>query len=132
MSIFRIPNDREKNPKLELYPIPVVEYPVSFLRLHKLLTQCAGLRSDFLIEIQYRNVAGYILPPGAPNKYGETRKSRQTRPFLRQHLRHDLKARADFSPDLSAYEILKKVYLSFGLTEEAIPYFSKAESAFKF
>ena len=55
----------EQRIRPRLYPYPVVEYPVSFLRLAEALLDRAGYSEEILIQLEYRNTAGYILRPRA-------------------------------------------------------------------
>ena len=49
-----------------LYPYVVIEFPVSFLRLVKLIYDKSGINSNIFIQQDYYNITGYALPEGPP------------------------------------------------------------------
>ena len=59
----------EQQIRPRLYPYPVAEYPVSFLRLTAALLDNAGYSEEMVIQLEYRNAGGYILRPGQPGHF---------------------------------------------------------------
>jgi len=120
------PEEFKQRPRL--YPYPVVEYPTTFLRLYKAIIDMAGIGGEFVIDLHYLNVKGYVLAPNAPNSIGFTSADRYSKPFENQHLGIPRrKIKADFDPDKITYEIIQVVYGSFGFDASVIPFFTKEE-----
>lgn len=115
-----------------LYPYPVTEYPVTFLRLYRALVDMLGIASDFLIDLRYMNLQGYILLPYAPNTIGFMSGHEEAKPLANQHLVVPrASVTSDFDPDREAYNLIRTVYAAFGLAAEAIPFFTE-EGKFDF
>ena len=115
-----------------LYPYPVTEYPVSFLRLYKALVDLNKINDEFIITLAYKNINGYILRPYAPDTFGFAHSFSEIKPFNNQHLRFSQKVPDNFEPDIAAFDLLKNVYSAFGYGEEAIPFYKKGEGKFVF
>ncbi len=49
-----------------LWPTPVSEYPVSFLRFARELYKRLNVSSDFIWRMEYRNLKGCVMPPYIP------------------------------------------------------------------
>lgn len=109
-----------------LYPYPVTEYPATFLRLFGAIIHNLGIAGDFLIDLQYMNLQGYILLPYAPNAIGFMSGHETAKPFADKHLEVPrASVRSDFEPDRTAYDLIRIVYAAFGLEAEAIPFFTR-------
>lgn len=116
-----------------LYPYAVTEHPAAFLRLYRKLVDMLEINDDFLLDIYYRNLKGYVLLPHAPDTFWFRFPGSQVRRFEMQHLVVPRKTvSSDFQPDETAYDLVKTVYASFGLGEEAIPFYDKEEERFDF
>jgi len=124
------PEEFQQRPRL--YPYPVVEYPTTFLRLYKAIIESAGIGGNFIVDLHYLNIKGYVLAPHAPNSIGFMFADNYSKPFEDQHLGTPRKRiKYDFNPDQIAYEIIQGVYASFGFDAGAIPFFTK-EGKFDF
>ncbi|MBI4298562.1 MAG: ATP-binding protein [Chloroflexi bacterium] len=107
-----------------LYPYPVVEYPVTFLRLYKPLLVDTGYSEDILVELEYRNVRNYVLRPGIPQDilFDTTR----VLPYQEAHLIvPSMRLINTFDADVAAYQAIRLVYAGFQLAEDAIPFYSE-------
>lgn len=124
------PEEFSKRPRL--YPYPVVEYPTTFLRLYTEITNAMGIGGDFIIDLRYHNLKGYVLAPCAPNAIGFMLADTYSKPFEKQHLYIPPRTvRNDFIPDKTSYDIVRMVYAAFGFDASAIPFFTK-EGKFDF
>ncbi len=116
-------SEEERRLRPRLYPYPVVEYPVSFLRLVAALLHHVGYADEVLIQLQYRNAAGYILRPGQPDEIRFLSPLRSSAPFIGPHLLlGPTPVPATFSPDDVAFSLLKRVYPAFGVDWHHIPF----------
>ena len=115
-------SEQERRVRPRLYPYPVVEYPVSFLRLAAALLDRVGYSDEVLLQLEYRNVRGYSLRPGQPDEI-RFLLSDDTTPFEEQHLRIAPRpVPATFRPDEVAFDLLVHVYRAFGVDPEGIPF----------
>lgn len=122
----------EFNRRPRLYPYPVVEYPTTFLRLYRAVVDSLITSNDFIVDLCYLNLTGYILAPDAPNEIGFMSADTYSKPFEDKHLRVPRKTiKIDFDPDQTAYELIRTVYAAFGFDESAIPFFT-GEGRFDF
>ena len=118
------PEEFKQRPRL--YPYPVVEYPTTFLQLYKALIGAAGIGGEFIIDLHYLNITGYVLAPYAPNAVGFMFADHYSKPFSDQHLGIPRrKIKYDFDSDRIAYEIIQVVYAAFGFDATAIPFYTK-------
>lgn len=118
----------EKKP--ELYPYPVVEYPVTFLRLYKAIVGLSNLQGEITINLRYANLRGYRLRPYAPRQVGYMFAD-EMKPYQHDHLiLPSLRRSHSFDPDKTAYGLLKKVYSSFGLSSSTIPFYNEGQFRF--
>jgi len=62
------PQESQRQPRL--WPYPVIEYPLSFLKLYKSISVLAGLTGSHYVELRYVNINRHILPAGAPTQFG--------------------------------------------------------------
>lgn len=124
-------SEEERRARPRLYPYPVVEYPVSFLRLAAALMDSVGYSDEVLLQLEYRNVRGYSLRPGQPDEIRFLLPD-DTTPFDEQHLRIAPRSvSANFRPDEVAFDLLVHVYRAFGVAPEGIP-FRDSGGAFSF
>ena len=113
----------ERRVRPRLYPYPVVEYPVSFLSLASALLDKAGYSGELWVQLQYRNVEGYTLPPGHPGEFVFHSPFDGSTPFAGPHL---LIGPRQFSrsllPHEVAFDLLRDVYRAFGVPVKHIPF----------
>ncbi len=116
-------SEEELRVRPRLYPYPVVEYPLSFLCLAQALLHEAGYTNEMLIQLQYRNVAGYILRPGQPDEIRFLSPVGPSTPFAEPHLRiGPRRVPGASSPDDVAFDLLTSVYRAFGVGARSIPF----------
>ncbi|WP_419860317.1 helix-turn-helix domain-containing protein [Candidatus Palauibacter sp.] len=119
----RMQSEEERRLRPRLYPYPVVEYPVSFLHLVAALFHHADYADDTLIQLQYRNAAGYILRPGQPDEIGFLFPPHSSTPFVGPHLvLGPMPVPVTFNPDDVAFSLLKGVYRAFEVDPKRIPF----------
>jgi len=124
------PEEFSKRPRL--YPYPVIEYPTTFLRLYRAIVDSLRISNDFIVDLCYLNLKGYILAPYAPNAIGFMDADTYSKPFEDKHLRVTRRTiKDDFDPDQTAYELIQTVYAAFGFDESVIPFFT-GEGRFDF
>ena len=111
----------------KLYPLALIEYCVSFLRLLAALVERAGAKAPARCRcaLELSGIDGWELRPYSPDSMG----------YLFDHpadSRHDakmpLEERRSFTerqlvenPDACAWELVRLVYEAFGMTEDKIP-----------
>jgi hypothetical protein len=121
-------SEEEFRERPTLYSYPVAEYPVTFLRLYRELVGVVGIKCDILIDMSYANVRGYALFPHRPNTWGfmiggaSRRQEEQNVEILQKQIT------ADFDPDTVAKELIERVFASFGLGSEKIPFLASTGS----
>jgi hypothetical protein len=116
-----------------LYPYPVTEYPATFLKLYRAIVDVAEIGNEFLIGLRYWNLKGYILLPYAPRSHRFRFPLSSPMPFAHQHLLVPRrKVASDFQPDEIAYDLVKRVYASFGLEAATIPFYNTEARRFDF
>jgi hypothetical protein len=117
----------------QLYPIPVVEFPTSFLRLFREIVDAVGLRDSFIFTIYYRFMKGYAL---GLNTGGYRRLGAywdKDKLFEKEHFRKaDIKLSSDFQPDIEAFNVVKELYIAFGHTPNDVPFFDRMKNEFDF
>ena len=124
------PEEFSKRPRL--YPYPVVEYPTTFLRLYRAIVDSLEISKDFIVDLRYLNLKGYILAPYAPNAIGFMFADSYSNPFEDKQLYVTRKTiKNDFEPDQTAYELIQIVYAAFGFDASKIPFFTN-EGRFDF
>lgn len=124
------PDEFSKRPRL--YPYPVVEYPTTFLRLYRAIVDSLEISKDFIVDLRYLNLKGYILAPYAPNAIGFMFADSYSKPFEDKQLYVTRKTiKNDFEPDQTAYELIQIVYAAFGFDASKIPFFTN-EGRFDF
>ena len=126
------PEERKRRPRL--YPYPVVEYPVSFLRLASALLEVVGYADEIMVQLEYRNVSGYILRPGQPGSPDFELPLISSVPFAGSHLFVGpirVSGNPALEPDRVAFDLLKLVYRAFDIGTEGIPFW-KSDGTFSF
>ena len=117
----RIPSDLNW-----LYPYAVCEYPVAFMMLVAKLYSTAVIDSDIVVQQEYHNLNEFILVRGHPGDpfFGSLehhqRKYNSSEPIVSKQT-----VNQDFVPDGIAFDLVKPVYASFGLSEDLIPLFDE-------
>lgn len=120
--------DFEKRP--ELYPYPVVEYPVTFLRLYKAIMEASNLKGNFIINLRYLNLKGYRLRPFAPRQAGYIFAD-DVKPFDHDDLiLPPTEIDHSFDPDVVTYQLLVQVYSAFGLSSDTVPFYQEGHFSF--
>lgn len=123
------PQDWERHPRL--WPGPVIEFPLSFLKLFRAICKRSELGGPFHVLMQYLNIRGHILPAGAPTLFGFLGMWPVT-PLAEQHLRFMQTLLPDFIPDVAAYDLVQTVYAAFGYDQGAIPFWDSTGNRFHF
>ncbi|MDQ5937400.1 MAG: hypothetical protein QG574_4759 [Cyanobacteriota bacterium erpe_2018_sw_21hr_WHONDRS-SW48-000092_B_bin.40] len=131
---FFWPLDEEEYKKSPRFsPYAVCEFPVTFLRLYRLIVDLASLTGPFVVNLAYKNVEGTMLWAGHPNSiaYGS--------PFTKsvQISSNDvvldpIKVPQSFEPDKVAHTLLADVYRVFGHKPECIPFYNDKTGIFVF
>ena len=102
-----------------LYPYAVLEMPLSFLKVAKVLYELANIRTDLRLRQEYRNVAGFALPSGHP---GNPFFGRDLRSFEGEHIAsREVHLSLDYKPGRVVRELVEEVYAYFGYGANAIP-----------
>lgn len=131
-SFCRNQSAEERRVQPRLYPYPVVEYPVSFLYLASALLAKADYSGELWTQLQYRNVKGYVLPPGQPRDFIFNSPFDGSTPFAGRHLlAGPIRALQSHFPHKVAFALLKDVYRAFGVQVKHIP-FRDSGGAFSF
>lgn len=124
-------SEEERSKRPTLYSYPVVEYPVTFLRVYKELVNQVPIENDLLINLCYVNVKGYNLRPYAPGSVGFAF-NKTTSAYDELHIiLPEKRVERKFDPDKTAYCLIEQVFNSFGLEAKVIPFFTE-EGLFKF
>jgi hypothetical protein len=116
-----------------LYPYPVVEYPVSLIRLLSVLYPAQAGSSEVFLQETFNAIQGATLVPGRPEYPsfpGEYRRGTLRSPALDPLLVTVDQIRGE--PDRIAYRLLREVYEGFGHQEDAIPFFDRISGRFNF
>lgn len=107
-----------------LYPLPVTEYPVSFLRLAKELYARLRYSGRLFWRMRYYNIKGCQLRPYHPQAIGYS--LRDAKYFEENHLFVQGNLESDYDPDSSALKLIQELYYSVGFTREHIPFFDES------
>ena len=109
-----------------LYPYAVCEYPVTFMRLVQAIYSAVGINSSIIVQQEYRNLSGFLLVGRHPSVplFGIVEE------FQHVYTQSDAignqqTIQPTFVPDQVAYNLVKEIYASFGLTEDLIPLFDE-------
>ena len=109
-----------------LYPYVVCEFPVTFLKLVKAIYEASGINSNVIVQQEYYNLIGFMLPRGNPANVAFA--AFQDERIVYQGERPIISKRtleSDFMPDHVAYDLVKEVYDYFGLDKKWIPAFDE-------
>ena len=102
-----------------LYPYTVLEMPLSFLKVAKILYELADVRTDLRLRQEYRNVTGFVLPSGHP---GNPFFGRDLRPFEDEHIvSREVPLSPEYNPGRVARALVEEVYAYFGYSANVIP-----------
>lgn len=104
-----------------LYPFPVTEYPVSFLRFAKHLYTYLGYKGKFIYRMRYYNIKECQLRPNHPDAFRF--RITDARIFHEDNVFAEDNLVEDFDPDSSALKLIQELYYKFGFTREHIPFF---------
>lgn len=115
------PKEAESHPLL--YPLPVVEYPVSFLRLAKTIFAYLKYNGAYLWRMLYYNINGCQMRPYHPRAVGYTLREGQILNIT--NLEEERTINNNFEPSPAAYDLIKELYFSAGFTVEHIPFFDE-------
>lgn len=117
------------DPTPELFPFAVCELPVNFLLLARKIYDLAGLESTLTLRMDYANIRGFALRPGAPNSMiymmpagGGIR--------VKGYEQNEISAkRTGVKPDFDAaswaFPLVEELYSAFGYPRRYIPCFTK-------
>lgn len=109
-----------------LYPYPVVEHPLSFVRLYRALADLLNLGSGVIFQMEYLNIQGAILLPYQPESIGFEVPIEPIKPLGRNRLLFEPKrVEKSFDPDPTALVLVKDMYHEFGYGREHIPFFDQ-------
>ena len=124
------PEEYRARPRL--YPYPIVEYLITFLRLYKAISDKFNYQGPFLLSQHYVNSKGYILLPYRPGVMGfDFASTDEVDPNNEDHIAiTNQEILFDFDSNAVAYEILTIFYSVFGYSPDKIPFYSSEESAF--
>ncbi len=116
------PEEMQTHPRL--YPYPVIEHPLSFVRLYRSLVDYLRIESDIVFQLEYLNIQGAILLPYQPESIGFKTPIEPIKPLTRNRLVFEGKRfPSDLDPDPAALQLIKDVYFEFGYGREQIPFF---------
>ncbi len=122
------PEEFELQPRL--YPYPVVEYPVTFLRLYRAILELFEIKDRIFVELIFENFKDYALRPYEPNAIGfmirEPKIAKEKEFYYREMLD------SDFNVDTAAYDLIKHFYAWFGFDSSFIPFYDKKQKIFVF
>ncbi len=109
-----------------LYPYAVCEFPVTFMRLVKAIYSAVGIDSKIIVQQEYRNLSGFLLVGRHPSNPLFSR----VEEFQNVYMQSDAigtqqNIEPEFIPDQVAYDLVKEIYTSFGLSKDLIPLFDE-------
>ena len=110
-----------------LYPYAVQEMPLSFLSVAKALYKLCAVGRDLRIRQEYRNVSGFVLPPGHPGNplFPEGAKRYGGDHVIGRHLT----VAPGFVPEQTCRQLVEEVYAHFDYGTEEIPLLEELEEA---
>ncbi len=118
---------QEMKERPRLYPYPVVEHPLSFVRLYRAVVDFLNIESDITFQMEYLNIQGAILLPYQPESIAFMVPMEPIKPLGRNLLLFEPKRfQRNFDPDPTALDIIKDVYYEFGYGREQIPFFDQS------
>ena len=109
-----------------LYPYAVCELPVTFMKLVKAIYSAVGIDSKIIIQQEYHNLNGFLLVGGYPSNplFGRIEEHQQMY-TQSDTIGQKWTIEPEFVPDQAAYDLVKEIYASFGLSEDLIPLFDE-------
>jgi hypothetical protein len=122
------PEEIARRPRL--WPIAVIEYPVSFLKLFRAIADLSRLQQPFHIRVEYYNIRGHLLPPGPPTDFGFIR-GHEAVPYPSENLVVPAVV-ARVEPDAVAYNLVRDMYAAFGYGADSIPFWDAEHQRFAF
>ncbi len=133
-SPFCWPQEEEEIKKApRLSPYAVCEFPVTFLRLYRLIVDRAKLSAPFIVTMAYKSIKGVALWPGHPSSIAYGSPFLKFATFFSDDLILDpLSAEQSFVPDKIALQLLSEVYRAFGYGQESIPFYNEHSGQFSF
>ena len=109
-----------------IYPYVVCEFPVSFLKLVRAVYEVSDIDSSIIIQQEYHNLRGFMLPKGHPANIGFAAFQDQRNVYKHLHsIVSKQTVEPNFNPDSVAYALVKDVYDHFGLDERSVPFFDE-------
>ena len=107
-----------------LYPYAVCELPVTFMKLVTAIYSAVDIDSKIIVQQEYHNLNGFLLVGGHPSNPLFGRIEEHQRVYTQPHaIGGQRTIEPEFVPDQVAYDLVKEIYASFGLTEDLIPLF---------
>lgn len=126
-------SEEEFQSRPRLNPFPLVEYPVTFLRLYRTLSGRYAIDGDVLFQYEYRNLRGYVLRPFHPRSIRYMAMATPDNPYEGDHFALGPSQQAnDFHPEQLALELLQPLYGAFGFEPWMIPFFDEEDEKFVF
>ena len=109
-----------------LYPYAACEFPVTFMRLVQTIYSISGITSSILVQQEYRNLSGFFLVGRHPSNPLFGRIEEHQGVYTQPHaIGMQRTIEPEFVPDQVAYDLVKEIYASFGLSEDLIPLFDE-------
>ena len=109
-----------------IYPYVVCEFPVSFLKLVRAVYEVSGIDSSIIIQQEYHNLRGFMLPKGHPSNIGFAAFQDERNVYKHSHsIVSKQTVEPNFNPDSVAYALVKDVYDHFGLDKRSVPFFDE-------
>ena len=107
-----------------LQPYAVCELPVTFMKLVKAIYSAVGIDSKIIVQQEYRNLNGFLLVGRHPSNplFGRIEEHQQMY-TQSDAIGQKWTIEPEFVPDQAAYDLVKEIYASFGLSEDLIPLF---------
>ena len=109
-----------------LQPYAVCELPVTFMKLVKAIYSAVGIDSKIIVQQEYCNLNGFLLVGGHPSNplFGRIEEHQQMY-TQSDAIGQKWTIEPEFVPDQAAYDLVKEIYASFGLSEDLIPLFDE-------
>lgn len=110
-----------------LYPYAVQEMPLTFLLVAKSLYKLCNVGANLRLRQEYRNVSGFVLPPGHP---GNPLFAEDSKRYGGDHIvGQELTLASGFVPAQACRQLVEEVYAHFGYGTEVIPLLEELEEA---
>lgn len=109
-----------------LYPYAVCEFPVTFMRLVQAIYSAIGIDFRIIVQQEYRNLSGFLLVGRHPSNPLFGRIDEHQGVYTQPHaIGQKWIIDPRFVPDHVAYDLVKEIYIYFGLSEDLIPLFDE-------